>query len=78
MLLLLAGNRLTNNQKIILTVAGLASLLPIWRSGLREHMNFWEWIINHTIWGPPSEYIPEEYYLPTTPTPIALTRRIEK
>ncbi len=34
--------------------------LPIWRSGLRENLNFYQFIINHTIWGPEVEYIPEE------------------
>lgn len=46
------------------------SLLPIWTSGLREKMTLWEWIINHTTFGAPSEYIPEEYYLPDNPVPL--------
>lgn len=45
-----------------LITLGIASLFPIWRSGGREDLNFWEWIWNHTIWGPPVEYIPEEDY----------------
>ncbi len=45
-----------------LILAGAASLLPVFRSGLVDNMNFWQWIYNHTIWGPPVEYIPEEDY----------------
>jgi len=41
----------------------LASFLPIWRSGLRDSLNFWGWVLNHTVWGPPVEYIPEEDYM---------------
>lgn len=41
----------------------LALTVPVFRSGLRDDLTFWEWIINHTIWGPPVEYIPEEYYM---------------
>lgn len=67
---------MTRGQKTFLVVLGAASLAPIWRSGLREDMNFWEWIINHTIFGPPSEYVPEQYYLPTTPTPLGIGRLI--
>lgn len=36
--------------------------LPIFRSGGREGLSFWGWVFNHTIWGPPVEYIPEEDY----------------
>ena len=41
---------------------GVLTLLPVWRSGGREHLNFWGWILNHTIFGPPVEYVPEEDY----------------
>ncbi len=41
-----------------------ASVLPVWRSGLREDMNFWQFAKEHTRWGHPVEYIPEEYYGP--------------
>jgi len=38
------------------------SLLPIWRSGLREKMSLLEFIIGHTIWSPYDVlYVPEEY-----------------
>jgi len=55
---------MTKGEKIALIGFGVFSLLPIWRSGLREKMILWEWIANHTIFGPPSEYLPREYYLP--------------
>ena len=59
----------SNKGKVLVT--GLAlSLLPIWRSGLREDMDLWTWILNHTVFGPPSEYITEEYYLPDQPVPL--------
>ena len=38
------------------------SLLPVWRSGLRDKMNFWEFVIGHTIFSPYEVlYVPEEY-----------------
>jgi len=46
-----------------IAVLGLAAtLLPVWRSGGREHLNFWEFVLNHTVFGPPVEYVPEEDY----------------
>lgn len=43
-----------------LVILGGIGLLPVWRCGLRENLNLYEFILNHTIWGPPVEYIPEE------------------
>ena len=37
--------------------------LPIFRSGGRTGLSFWGWVKNHTIWGPPVEYVPEEDYM---------------
>ena len=54
---------LTDKQQGIILVVGALSLLPVFRSGLRDGLNFWEWVYNHTIWGPDVEYIPEEYYV---------------
>lgn len=49
--------------KTLLTVAVIASLaVPIFRSGGRTHLTFWQWVVNHTIFGPPVEYVPEEDY----------------
>ena len=36
--------------------------LPIFRSGGRTELSFWAWVANHTIFGPPVEYVPEEDY----------------
>ena len=46
----------------ILVILGALALIPIWRSGLRENMSFYEFIISHTVFSPNAvEYIPEEY-----------------
>ena len=37
--------------------------LPIFRSGGRTGLSFWAWIWNHTVFGPPVEYVPEEDYM---------------
>jgi len=60
----------TKNEKALLIGFVCFSLLPIWRSGLRENMSLPAWLINHTVFGPPSEYIPEKYYLPEHPALI--------
>lgn len=54
---------LTSNQKAAIVGGVVFSLLPIWRSGGRTGLNLWEWLINHTVWGPPIEYVPEEDYM---------------
>lgn|GEM_PF-1433428 len=36
--------------------------LPIFRSGGRTGLSFWGWVVNHTIFGPPVEYVPAEDY----------------
>ena len=40
----------------------VASFVPVWRCGLRSDLNFWQWWQEHTIFGHPVEYIPEEEY----------------
>jgi len=55
---------MTKSDKVLIVSFIAFSFLPIWRSGLRENMILWEWIANHTVFGAPSEYIPEKYYLP--------------
>jgi len=40
----------------------LAFSLPIFRSGLKSNLTFFEFIVNHTIWGDPVEFIPKEMY----------------
>lgn len=44
------------------TLLLVASFLPVWRCGLRDKLTFWGWAKEHTIWGHPVEYIPEEDY----------------
>lgn len=36
--------------------------LPIFRSGGRTGLSFWQWLVNHTVFGPAVEYIPFEDY----------------
>lgn len=36
--------------------------VPIFRSGGRTGLTFVGWVVNHTIFGPPVEYVPEEDY----------------
>lgn len=36
--------------------------VPIFRSGGRTGLTFVGWLVNHTIFGPPIEYVPEEDY----------------
>ena len=46
----------------ILLGALLVSFLPVWRSGGKAGLNFWEFVINHTVYGDPVEYLPQEQY----------------
>lgn len=52
----------TNKQKTVLILVGIASFIPIWRSGGRKNLTFWQFVLNHTVMGPPVEYVPEEDY----------------
>lgn len=36
--------------------------IPIFRSGGRGHLTGFEWLKEHTIWGSPIQYVPEEDY----------------
>ena len=47
---------------LLVLVLALISFLPVWRCGLRKNLTFWEFVIEHTVWGHPVEYIPEEQY----------------
>ncbi len=49
-------------SKDLAVLALLASFLPVWRCGLRENLNFWTWLKEHSIYGSAVEYIPEEQY----------------
>lgn len=49
--------------KLLLGLVVIESFtLPIFRSGGRTELSFWQWVKNHTIFGPPVEYVPEEDY----------------
>ena len=45
-----------------LAVVVLSFTLPIFRSGGKTGLTLWGWIVNHTIFGEPVEYIPKEAY----------------
>ena len=49
-------------SKDLAIIALRASFMPVWRCGLREDLNFWQFTKEHTIYGSPVEYIPEEEY----------------
>jgi hypothetical protein len=53
---------LSNKQTFIAVLLGSATLLPVWRSGGRTGLTFWGFLLNHTVFGPPIEYVPEEDY----------------
>lgn len=51
-------------EKVAVGAVVVASFtLPIFRSGGRTGLTFLGWVINHTIFGPPIEYVPEEDYM---------------
>lgn len=54
---------LSHKQKIGLIVLGVASLIPIWSSGGKGGLNFWQFTLNHTIFNGGPEYVPEEDYI---------------
>lgn len=50
-------------RKGLLILGGvLCFTLPIFRSGGRTGLTFFEFIKEHTIWGSPIQYVPEEDY----------------
>lgn len=62
--LMIRNNPITKNQKILLLVLVVGALtIPIFRSGMRDNLTFWQFLINHTIFGPPVEYVPSELYM---------------
>ena len=40
----------------------LLAFLPVWHSGLRGKMSFYEFVIEHTIWGHKIMFVPTELY----------------
>jgi len=67
--------KLTTTQKVLLVVM-IGSTIPVFRSGARSHLTFWEWVWNHTIFGPPIEYVPEEDYQKAL-CPASITRKVD-
>ena len=57
-----ARNKVNWAGVIALGLVVAAFTVPVWRSGLRANLTFFQFVVNHTIWGPPVEYIPEEDY----------------
>jgi hypothetical protein len=53
----------TGGKLLTAFVAVESFTLPVFRSGGRTHLTFWGWLFNHTIFGPPVEYVPEEDYI---------------
>jgi hypothetical protein len=67
-------------KKLALTFLIVESFtLPVFRSGGKSDLSFWGWVRNHTIWGPPVEYVPEEDYIAelegVTCQPLLTSRR---
>lgn len=54
--------------------------LPVFRSGGRTGLSFTGWVVNHTVFGPPVEYVPEEDYVAelTGVKPEAILRKGRK
>lgn len=52
---------LSRNEKAVVAVVLLGGLLPIWGSGMNRGLTAYQFIYNHTIWGPRPMYVPEEY-----------------
>ena len=49
-------------NKDILTLLLVASLLPMWGTGLTRGQNFWQWLWAHTVFASTPMYVPEELY----------------
>ena len=41
---------------------GVLGSIPVWSCGLRQRLTFWEFVLDHTVFGPNPEYVPEELY----------------
>lgn len=52
------------NWKILgIWVLVLSFTLPVFRSGGRTELVMWDWVKNHSVFGEPVEYVPEEQYM---------------
>jgi len=41
---------------------GVLGSMPVWSCGLRKRLTLWEFVLDHTVFGPDPEYVPEELY----------------
>ena len=41
----------------------LVFTLPVFRCGGRTGLTFWDWIREHSVFGSPIQYVPEERYM---------------
>ena len=48
---------------VLVWVVALAFSSPIFRSGLKSDLTLIEFIVNHTVFGDPVEFIPKEDYM---------------
>jgi len=50
--------------KAVAIILGLGILgsMPVWSCGLRKRLTLWEFVLDHIVFGPDPEYIPEELY----------------
>ena len=52
-----------NKAKMTALVVTTLTFLPFWRSGGKDHLTFWGFVLNHTVFSPdPIEYVPKEDY----------------
>lgn len=54
-------NPVTIQPEVIVLILG-CSFLPVFKSGGKLGLNFWQWIYNHMIFSGEPEYVPEEDY----------------
>ena len=56
--------QLSDHQKFAIGALVIALFtVPVFRSGGRTGLTFYGWLVNHTVFGPPVEYVPEEDYM---------------
>ena len=48
---------------VLVWVVAMAFYLPIFRSGLKSNLTFFDFVKNHTVWGDKVEFIPKEDYM---------------
>lgn len=53
---------MSGNAVAVILGLGVLGSLPIWSCGQRKQLTFWEFVLDHTVFGPNPEYIPEELY----------------